>query len=648
MTKTYDLSKLDWSLSGWTPYLWKIGKTLEIGALPDAEIHPIPAKVPGSVQNALKESGLLPDWNVGLNYRQCEWVEHRHWIYEASIPDGWIKAGKSYRLNCRGLDYCGRIMVNGQEVSTFCGSHIPHVFDITPYIRDANNVLRVIFEHSPSWLGQFGYTSKMTDWKPRFNYTWDWVPRLVQIGIWDSICLEEIGGYEIESLQCRADANPEKSIGSIAISGRVSSPEAGRVRISITRNDVTLRREELSVSQFNGAGLSWDDLPVELWWPNILGEQPLYCLICELLDENGAIMDTLARRVGFRNVTWRQCEGAAEESLATLCVVNDRPVFLQGVNWTPVLPNFADATEERYRKLLTLYRDLGVNIVRVWGGASLEKEVFYDLCDELGIMVWQEFPLSSSGVDNMPPDDQKAIDEMAEIAESYITRRGHHASLVLWCGGNELLELNGIEPVDENHPMLSRLREMVDKFDPSRRFQHTSPCGPKFFAAQDEYGKNMHWDVHGPWQVDSDMKQWTNYWQGDDALFRSETGSPGTSSAEIIRKYAGECDVMPANAGNPLWRRTSTWWVEWHKFVSELGREPSSLEEYVDWSQERQKQALVTALRSCKSRFPRCAGFLVWMGHDCFPCTANTSIIDFNGDPKPAALALSEIWKESV
>ncbi len=193
--------------------------------------------------------------------------------------------------------------------------------------------------------------------------------------------------------------------------------------------------------------------------------------------------------------------------------------------------------------------------------------------------------------------------------------------------------------------MLSRLREVVNTYDPTRRFLPSSPYGPMFHAAQEDYGKKVHWDVHGPWQMDGDMKQWTSYWQGDDAEFRSETGSPGTSSAEMIRRFAGECDCMPANAENPLWRRTSTWWIEWDKFASEFGREPSSLEEYVTWSQGRQTEALVVALKSCKSRFPKCAGFLVWMGHDCFPCATNTSIIDFDGNPKPAALALSEIWR---
>lgn len=652
MKQRYDLVKLDWKLSGWMPHLWRLDRTQEIGASPVAEIHSISAVVPGSVQHALRLAGILPDWNVGLNYRQCEWVENRHWIFETNIPTSWIKDGKTYRLNCQGLDYCGCVMVNDRMVSEFRGSHVPYVFDITRYLQKDTNVLRIIFELPPRWLGQFGYTSKMTDWKPRFNYTWDWTVRLVQVGIWGSISIEETDGREIESLRCVTDADPVKSIGSVRIRGKVSASDKCAVRLSLVRGDAVIREEKVSVSRFNQSGLAWRALPVELWWPNLMGDQPLYTLNCQLLDEEGREIDKTSRRVGFRQITWRQCQGSCKDASPELCVVNGRPVFLQGVNWTPILPNFADVTDKDYRKRLLLYRDLGLNILRVWGGATLEREVFYDICDELGLMVWQEFPLSSSGVDNCPPKGGKAIAEMARIADSYIYRRGHHASLILWCGGNELLrpparagDLLG-KPVDDTNPMIRRLKQVVAKQDPTRRFLCASPSGPEFNAAAENFGKGMHWDVHGPWKVDGNLKDWADYWSKDDAYLRSETGAPGTSSAEIIRKYSGECAVMPATPDNPLWRRTSAWWIEWDQFVSEHGREPGSLEEYVAWSQKRQADALVIALKSCKGRFPRCGGFLIWMGHDCFPCTANTSIVDFDGNPKSAAVALKEIWRK--
>jgi len=649
LRKRYDLSKLDWKLSGWAPEIWRLHQTMEIGALPDAEIPSIPAKVPASVQYNLRNAGLLPDWSLGLNYRECEWVENRHWIYETIIPDEWIEPGKSVRLNCRGLDYSGEVFLNGQSVGSFANSHVPHIFDVTEYLSEVNNVLRIVFTHSPRWLGQFGFTSRMNEWKVRFNYTWDWVVRLVQIGIAKPIFLEVTDGQEIQEFCCFTDVVLSNTTGILKAFGKASGD---LLRLTLSQNGSLVRQETVSVTDFNLSGTTWQDIPVELWWPNLEGGQPLYDLHVELLDKQGHLLDQVDLRIGFKHVTWEQCEGAPSDADPWKCVVNGKSVFLQGVNWTPILPNWADVTEDQYKRLLIQYRDLGVNILRVWGGFTLEAKCFYDLCDQLGLMIWQEFPLSSSGVDNYPPEDEESIQEIAEIAKSFIARRQHHVSLLLWCGGNELQmsldgrKTGGGKPLDSSHPMIATLEEVSTTQDPTRRFLPTSASGPRECAHPNCFGQGLHWDVHGPWKPEGRLDEnWNHYWSQLDALFCSETGCPSASPAHIIRRYAGNLDSMPANASNPLWRRTSPWWIEWDQFIAEVGREPKDLEEYVEWSQERQKNALYIAVKSCKERFPKCGGILIWMGHDCFPCTANTAIIDFEGNPKPAALALKKIWR---
>jgi|LSQX01.1.fsa_nt_gb beta-mannosidase len=622
-------------------------QSLEIGASPNAEISGIEAAVPGSVQMSLLTAGLLPDWTVGLNYRACEWVENRHWVYEAALPDEWMEQNMTTRLNCQGLDYCGTVMVNDKIAGDFVGSFIPHIFDLTDHLRQSGNTIRIIFDLSPRWLGQFGFTSKMREWKPRFNYTWDWVPRLVQAGICEPVFLEVTDREEILSFRCTTDADVASSTGVIKAWGRV----CGRVvRVSLSKNGRIIRDEKIDAAEFNSSGIEWNDLPVDLWWPNLSGDQPLYDLRFALLDENGTEIDAQSRRVGFKNVTWQRCEGA-EHADPWICAVNGQPIFLQGINWVPIRPNYADLTEADYRKRLLLYKTLGLNILRVWGGAFLEREIFYNLCDELGLMVWQEFPLSSSGIDNHPPSDEKSIEAMAGIVESYIARRQHHVSLIIWCGGNELqTDMDGApgqgRPADETHPMLARMQNIAQREDPTRRFLTTSSSGPTFTAAEQSFGKGIHWDVHGPWKADGDLDgDWARYWANDDALFRSEAGAPGASPVEIIRKSAGDLEAMPADAANALWRRTSPWWIERHEAIRELGRAPDSIEEYVDWSQARQTKALSIAVKACKDRFPRCGGIILWMGHDCYPCTANTSIVDVDGNPKPAAIVLKEIWR---
>jgi beta-mannosidase len=648
MKERFDLSQLAWTLSGYAPFLWNFERQYSMG-ISSAEIGPIPAPVPGSVQAALRDAGIVPDWNVAMFSRACEWVENRQWVYRTILPAGRWQKETMVRLHCDGLDYSGEIYLNGQCVAPFLGSHVPHVVNLTPHLRADANALEIVFMPPPRWLGQFGYTSQMREWKPRFNYTWDWIPRLVQIGIWDDIRLELTDGNELHEVRCVADADVAAATGILEISGTIGGTVGTQVRVTLTQGDQVLRSELLSGADFV-RGVRWEGLPVALWWTNLEGEHPLYVVQCALLDEAGSVLDTVCKRVGFRHVAWQSCEAAPAEADPWVCVVNGRPIFCQGVNWAPIRPNFADLTKEDYCKRLRLYHDLGCNMLRINGVGFLEKEWLYDLCDEMGLLVWQDFPMSSSGIDNWPPEQAASIAEMAEIALSFIARRRHHPSLALWCGGNELQgdlagNKSGVgKPVDLTHAMIRRLAEVVETHDPGRRFLVTSPSGPRAGAEPSAFGEGLHWEVHGPY-ITGSTEYLADYWKHDDALFRGEVSAPGSSPVEIIRRYAGECQVFPPTVDNPYWTRPTPWWNDWAPLAEEHGREPRDLDEYVAWSQARQARLLVEALRSCKGRFPRCGGVLLWEGHDTFPTPINNSVVDFHGNPKPAAVALAEVWK---
>lgn len=626
-----------------------------MGTIKTVDTGPVPARVPGSVQASLRDAGIIPDWEVGMNSKACEWVENRHWVYRTTLPDAWCtpsNATAAIRLHCQGLDYSGEVYLNGKLVAPFTGTHVPHLFECTPYLQATNNQLEILFTLPPRWLGQFGHTSQMTEWKVRFNYTWDWVPRLVQLGIWDDIRLELTDGNTFAQVRCTTDADVPSATGMLELGGTVNGAAAEQVRITLSTGDDIIRSATVSRADFH-RGIRWEGLPVALWWSNLLGEQPLYTVQGELLDASGNVLDTLSRRVGFRHIAWQPCEGAPAEADPWVCVVNGKPVFCQGVNWAPIRANFADLTVADYRKRLQLYHDLGCNMIRVNGVGFLEKTWLYDLCDEFGIMVWQDFPMSSSGLDNWASEEPRAIEEMAAIALSFIERRRHHASLTLWCGGNELQgDLAGNhtgmgKPCDLSHPMLRRLAEVVAAHDPTRRFLVTSASGPRAGANPAEFGLGVHWDVHGPY-VTGNENELAAYWAHDDALFRSEVTCPSACSAEIIRAYAGECRPFPATLDNPYWTRPTSWWNDWAPLVELHGREPKELEEYVAWSQQRQARLLVEAFTACKARFPRIGGVLLWTGHDTFPTPSNASIVDFHGDPKPAALALSAVWKDNA
>jgi beta-mannosidase len=653
----HDASGLEWKLWGYRPNVWRMNFNFESLSGSWAEIQGVDAVVPGSVRNALKNAGVIPDWNVGLDYTASEWIENRHWLFTAKLPDEWMGVNRDHVvLRCHGLDYKGLVMVNGREAGGFDNAFAPYDFPIGRYLKEKDNTLAFVFECPPENLAQIGWTSRITDWKPRFNFGWDWVPRIVQTGIWDRV--ELVAGADNQSFIAETNvttgALPDSDRGSLYIkltfdSGKIE----GKVRCTLYDDaGKTVREGTFEAIELSG-GVKWDNLKIKRWYPNGNGNQPLYRLEIKLTNDAGAVVQQTERRVGFRHIEWRQCEGAPAHSDPWICVVNNSPLFLQGVNWTPISPLFADLKEADYRKLLSTYKDLGLNTIRVWGGGFPEKNWLYEICDELGILVWQDLPLSSSGLDNYPPEGAAERLAMDRIVEHYVTRLRHHASLLLWCAGNELYEKGDVAPITAAHPLIGSMKNRISLLDPARRFVPGTPSGPSIYADRNNFGSGNNWDVHGPWNLpfkddSQNMDDVREFWENDDALFHSEVGVPGAMSAGMIRKYAGSFDPLPADYSNPLWR-TVNWWIDWSRYLSAHdGQAPGTLEEYVGWSQQRQAEGLSIALENCKKRFPRCGGFIIWMGHDCFPCPINTSILDFEGNPKPAASAVSKIWKNTL
>jgi beta-mannosidase len=354
--------------------------------------------------------------------------------------------------------------------------------------------------------------------------------------------------------------------------------------------------------------------------------------------------------VGFKHVRWLPCESAHPGAAPWICEVNGKRLFLQGVNWTPISPDYAAVTRDQYARLIDLYKQMNVNVLRVWGGAFLEKELFYELCDRAGILVWQEFPLSSSGIDNAAPTDPKVIDTLCTIATDYIRRRGHHACKLLWCGGNELFgepEKSGGRPHDLSHPAIGALAKVVEREDPGTRFIPASPSGPSFSFNKDHRGLGLHEDTHGPWDWHGDVASWKAHWESNDSLFCSEFGFPSCSPLEILEKFRGDCTLWPADQTNSYWMHTAAWWLP-KRYLDQLRdlKPDEAITKLVELSQSLQEELLPIAVKVCKDRFPACGGVLIWMGHDCFPCPSNTSIIDFLARPKPAYGALAKVFAQ--
>ncbi|MBC7368241.1 MAG: hypothetical protein H7343_15750 [Undibacterium sp.] len=652
MKIVYDLSTASWTLTGYNPNYHLIEGSWEF---PDPIIRftePVPAAVPGSVQGALKAAGVIPDWNIGRNALQAEWVENRDWSFMTKIPQAWCREGATAVLHCDGLDFIGVIKLDGEIVGAFSDGNLPHRFDLGEHLDAArDHILEIVFqaENLPRWLGQVGHTPQIRAQKTRFNYTWDWCPRLVQIGIWDRVRLEIVHGPRIEHFTCYATIASGADTGTIHFRGGIVGKESTNLRLRLKAEKTVVAEKSISGDALGPTFQIWSGFPVERWWPNRSGSPQRYSVGGGLFNKQGNLVDEFTKTVGFRSIEWRDCDGASPDADPWICVVNGTPIFLWGVNWVPTLPNYADESQERVRALLARYRDMGCNIVRLNGCGVLGKECFYDMCDEYGLMVWQDFTLSSSYIDNSPPDEPEVIRALVWQAESIIARRQHHPSLLLWCGGNELYKNRRDDrgrpksvPATCADPMLRALQAAVERDDPSRRFLATTASGPLATAGLEELGTGKAWDVHGPWSIVGDAPTTRAYWESDDALFRSEVGFQGASSAELILRYAGDLAPLPVAKTNALYK-TSAWWVDSQHFEAERGRPPQTIEEYVLWSQNRQAEWLLLAVESTRRRFPRCGGLLLWMGHDCFPCPINTSVIDFEGNPKKAAISLTTL-----
>ncbi len=652
---TYDLTTQEWKLWGYRPETWKVNFNFENLSGTWAEYSDIPVEIPSSVRGALLKEGVISDWNVGLNSTQSEWIENRHWLFVTKIPDSWIPNKEDkFILHCNGLDYKGVLLINGKHAGHFSNSFVQHNFDITSFLKDKNNTIAIAFECAPRHLGHITYTSQIKDWKPRFNYGWDWMPRIVQTGITDAVWLsvEKKDQASIDNIQIITDADKAKDRGILKIKAELNK-EALKGKIEVSLFDLNGRRiiKEIVPNKKILEQKTWDNIRIKRWWPNGVGKQNLYILNIKLSDKTGKEIISITRKVGFKNIKWLPCDGAREDADPWICSVNNKPIFLQGVNWTPIRPNYADLKKKDYKKLLSIYKSLGVNVLRIWGGGFAEKQWLYDMSDEMGIMLWQDFPLSSSNIDNNPPEGLEEIEGITTIVKSYLNTNQHHVSILLWCAGNELYDSNNV-PLTDKHKMIGAMKDLVSMMDPSRRFVDGSPSGPNASAVRSNFGSGNNWDTHGPWTLpfsleDKTMISVNDFWSKNDALFISEAGVPGAMSSDMIKKYSGGYNPLPASIENPLWRNIN-WWIDWDTFIEDNNGQPTdNLETYVSWSQKRQSIGLSIAVKNKKDQFPRCGGFIIWMGHDSFPCMINTSIIDFDGNVKPAAIELSKIWKNN-
>lgn len=640
MRQHWDLSRAEWTLRGWRQNDWRWETSFARIESKTPELSGIPARVPGSVRGALVAAGIVPSPYDGLRSRESEWIENRHWTYTTDVPEDVAAAaasGSRILLHAQSLDYGGSVIVDDVEVGAWTGSMTPNVFDLTDAVRDGGRTLTIAFATLPDELGQIGWTSRIRAWKARFNYGWDWTPRIVQIGVAGSLRIEATSGLAIERFDVRTVFDPASGVGRLRYRAALSGPATA----ALTLEGAGLRgtREAIADGQWHelevGAVEPWRVLPE--------GEQALVTVTLDATGPDGDV-DREARRVGFRSVRWLPTLDAPEGCEPWLLELNGATMFMAGVNWVPIRPDYADVTREDYLVRLRAYRELGFSVLRIWGGAARESDEFYELADEMGFLLWQELPLSSSGLDNLPPSDAEFAAELAGIAQAYVDALAHHPSIILWGGGNELAsnaaDNTGSVPAVREQSPLAEAGAVFAREDPDRRYVPSSPSGPRALALAADFGRGVHHDVHGPWMHAGTDDEWRAYWDADDSVLRSEVGFDGASRHALLAAHdltgpTGSAEERARLADR--WTHSAAWLL--HSFRRWNGA--GTLREWVTADQQRQADLLGYAAASARARFPRCAGFLVWMGHDAFPMPTSLSLLDFDGVLKPAAWAVS-------
>jgi beta-mannosidase len=575
-----------------------------------------PARVPGSVLDDLWRAGAIADPYHERNSLRAEWVAGRSWIYRRRLVIRPLRPGQRAVLRFGGVDYAATVLVDGTVVARHEGMFTPFDVDVTAGLQDGGeHLLAVVVHAAPDSEPQVGVTRRVRVHKPRMGYGWDFCPRLVHQGIWQPVRLYLDGVPPRLDVGTRLSA--DRSVGTVTIA------VPGRIR---------LLDEGIPVATADGRRI---DVPSpRLWWPNGVGEPHLY----QLAVDTGT--GPVTCEIGFRQVELRPNDGAPASAAAYCFAVNGRRIYANGWNWVPVDALYGVPRPAKLAHLLRLAAGAHVNLLRVWGGGLVETAEFYQLCDRLGLMIWQDFSMSSSSMGSVPADDPAFVSMMAAEARDIIRARRRHPSLVAWCGGNELAaSVPGRDdlPLDDAAPVLGALHQAVRDHDPDRLWFPSTPSGPRFLNRLDiiaEDPEGLH-DVHGPWEHQG-LRAHNALYDAGTCLFHSEVGVEGMTNQRSLEALIDPGHRWPADRGNPVYEHLGAWWNNAGLVQRSFGRPLADLGLLRRASQHLQFDGLRYALEADRRRAFRCSGTLAWQFNESYPNAWCTAAVDYRGDPKPA------------
>lgn len=589
-----------------------------------------PATVPGCVHTDLLAHGVIPEPYVGTHELDLQWIEERAWEYriDFTAPSELVNEAR-VELCADGLDTVAEVFLNDERIAETDNMFVAHRWDVKGNLRAGRNRLVVRFRSALDYIrhtrAEFTPPQEFNDpvgnsvriRKQACQFGWDWGPRFVTAGIWRDLRIEAGPPTRLAHL---------KVVQIHAPSGEVSlrlEPEIEHAPAALDY-EVVLRLDGRVV--FQGDDLRISVPQPSLWWPAGQGEQPLYDLAFTVRDAAGRIVGSITKRIGLRTLTLDRSPDAWGESFRI--VVNGRPIFIKGANWIPADSFVTRLKRADYARDLRAATLAHMNCVRVWGGGIYEDEAFYDLCDELGLLVWQDFMFACS----LYPSDAAFLASVREEADQQVRRLHHRACLALWCGNNELVQVNGKflreDPAlragyerlfhEVLHAALAD-HDGVTPYHPSSEWRGTFENG---HALGEKSGDTHFWDVWHARHPVKDYEKWA-------FRFCSEFGMQSYSSPQTNATFAPPgANVFGAVMENHQKNRAGNQIIL--DYVSRRYRFPKSQDDLIYLSQLNQAYCMQVGVEHYRRLAPRCMGAIYWQLNDCWP-VASWSSIEYTG-----------------
>lgn len=663
---------------------WKL-KDFHIGETPDLEVASpdyvdyfwITTKVPGDVHSTLIERGIIDDPFFGHHDQKCRWVEEKVWWYRTTFEwDDTLEANERMELAFEGLDTFATIYLNGVELGSTDNMFIGHTFEVTRELKRGKNVLAVKLDpvalHVDSkkqyvWSG----FSKKRVWtrKAQSHYGWDWGPRLVCAGIWREVHLIKRSRAYVDHVFARTasiDAAAKQAVvdvtvdihtheraradsGSYTICAELWDAEGRAVaRQSIPLEGATAQYvQDGACSAYALSGeLQLQVANPQLWWTHDLGDPYLYRLHITLLL-NDEPLDEYEQLLGIRTVELKLQDDKGDHAFTF--ILNGIKLFAKGANWIPIDSFIASTSDQRYRNLIQMSKAANMNMLRVWGGGIYERDIFYDECDRLGLLVWQDFMFACA----LYPDyNRNFMNNVRREIEAVVKRLRSRTCLALWCGNNEndwlyeALHASGeiTTPFYGEKIYHEMMPALLEQLDPTRLFWPSSPYGGNDHNSRD-VGDTHNWQVwHGniePRQFGEPQLQDYSVeglsfkkFKEDTTRFASEFGMHASSNRYTLQRnipehefYYGSEEMMYRN--KDIHHPKGVLLMEGYTGV------PRDIEEYMNYSMLTQAEGLKYGIEHYRRNKPETSGALYWQLNDCWPGTS-WSVIDYYGLPKAA------------